>query len=320
VALTVSFSGRSRRSSKSGGRYRVRASDDIAALLAAAYGGGINAARLMPGLRLVAEALQEGNLARAGIAVGHLQLGALDDDRLERLARTDSLLKRNFDPNQPRVPAGNPDGGQWTGAGGGEGGTEAAGDSEAGSGASDEPGDSGGRVWERYPNAEFRNQLAIAENSAHKPNFGHEDVLDHGGNRYALGRYQMRFVGLQAAGMIDAAGNWTGKYGIYSRKQLLANPVAQEQALTDLLNDTERQLRINGSMRYVGSEIEGQRARFTITRAGLVAAAHREGAGATHAYLSTAASYGFVTRGRQLNRAGLSVETRLRTFADVPYE
>jgi len=26
-----------------------------------------------------------------------------------------------FDPNQPRVPAGNPDGGQWTDGGGGSG-------------------------------------------------------------------------------------------------------------------------------------------------------------------------------------------------------
>ena len=27
------------------------------------------------------------------------------------------LSKANFDPNQPRVPGGNPDGGQWTGEG-----------------------------------------------------------------------------------------------------------------------------------------------------------------------------------------------------------
>jgi hypothetical protein len=35
-------------------------------------------------------------------------------------------LKAGFDPNQPRVPAGNPDGGQWTGTGGGSGGTDRA--------------------------------------------------------------------------------------------------------------------------------------------------------------------------------------------------
>ena len=43
---------------KIGALYRVRAPEDIAALLEAAYGSGINAARLMPGLRLVAAALE----------------------------------------------------------------------------------------------------------------------------------------------------------------------------------------------------------------------------------------------------------------------
>jgi hypothetical protein len=31
-----------------------------------------------------------------------------------KLHQLESALKANFDPNQPRVPAGNPDGGQWT--------------------------------------------------------------------------------------------------------------------------------------------------------------------------------------------------------------
>lgn len=35
-----------------------------------------------------------------------------------RVALAKLLLKYNFDPAQPRAPAGNPDGGQWTGAGG----------------------------------------------------------------------------------------------------------------------------------------------------------------------------------------------------------
>jgi hypothetical protein len=186
-----------------------------------------------------------------------------------------------------------------------------------GSGTSDTAGAGDGRVWERFSNAAFRNQLAIAENSAHKPNFGYGDVNRKSG---ALGRYQVRLDGLHAAGMKDGNGKWTGKYGIHSSKQFLASPEAQERALTDLLNDTERQLRVNGSLGDVGTDIEGQRACFKITRVGLIAAAHREGAGATHSYLNTVASYGFVTRGRQLERMQLSVETRLRTFADVPYE
>jgi hypothetical protein len=36
-----------------------------------------------------------------------------------KLAALDRVIKANFDPNQPRVPAGNPDGGQWTRVGGG---------------------------------------------------------------------------------------------------------------------------------------------------------------------------------------------------------
>ena len=39
--------------------------------------------------------------------------------KLDKLRRA---VKAGFDPNQPRVPAGNPDGGQWTGTGGGGGG------------------------------------------------------------------------------------------------------------------------------------------------------------------------------------------------------
>jgi hypothetical protein len=32
-----------------------------------------------------------------------------------KVARSRSFLLRKYDPNQPRVPAGHPDGGQWTG-------------------------------------------------------------------------------------------------------------------------------------------------------------------------------------------------------------
>jgi hypothetical protein len=35
-----------------------------------------------------------------------------------KLHDLERALKANFNPNQPRVPAGNPDGGQWTGVGG----------------------------------------------------------------------------------------------------------------------------------------------------------------------------------------------------------
>jgi hypothetical protein len=35
-------------------------------------------------------------------------------------------------------------------------------------------------------------------------------------------------LGLLAAGMVNANGNWTGKYGIHSRSQFLADHDAQD--------------------------------------------------------------------------------------------
>jgi hypothetical protein len=173
------------------------------------------------------------------------------------------------------------------------------------------------RTWENYPNFDFRNQLAIAEGNGDKPNFGYGEINPQSG---ALGRYQMTPSSLQAAGMMDSQGNWTGKYGIYSAAQFLANPDAQEMALTDLLAAMERQLQANGAFDYVGTSIDGLVNRFTITRAGLLAAAHREGPRDTRDYLRRIAGNGFVSRGLGLTRKELAIETRLRTFADASYE
>ncbi len=47
-----------------------------------------------------------------GVLAVHWRLAALDFDA--KMLRFRLALKANFDPNQPRVPAGRPDGGQWT--------------------------------------------------------------------------------------------------------------------------------------------------------------------------------------------------------------
>jgi hypothetical protein len=78
--------------------------------------------------------------------------------------------------------------------------------------------------------------------------------------------------------MIDERGNCSGKYGIHARAEFLADHEAQEKALIDLLHETERQLRANHAFDFVGRTLEGLNATFPITRAGLIAAAHREGA------------------------------------------
>ena len=237
------------------------------------------------------------------------------------IARAAAPPLAKYDPNEPRVPAGNPEGGEWTSDG--SAGDELTGSSTPsrapgpGAGESDPRRLGGDRVWERFPNPDFRNKLAIAEGSANKPNFGYGEANRRSG---ALGRYQMKPNALHAAGMIDGQGKWTGKYGIHSAGQFLASPEAQEKALTDYLDDAERQLRANGSFNYIGTTISGRVAPFTVTRAGLIAAGHHEGARATRAYLTNVQNSGFASAQAKLTDRGLHVETRLRTFADAPYE
>jgi hypothetical protein len=125
---------------------------------------------------------------------------------------------------------------------------------------------------------------------------------------------------LRAIGIIDADSSWTGKYNIRSPVQFLASPEAQERALTDFLNDTERQLRAFGAFEFIGTTIDGRRGRFTVTRAGLIAAGHRQGAPATRDYLITLQENGFSSARAQLTWRGLRVETRLRIFAGASYD
>lgn len=336
------------------GAYRVRAENEIAALVGAAYVEA-ETARLLPALGLIAAALRYGEMARAMIAAVHLKLPEIPEDGIARIARADELLKYNFDPNEPRDWHGrwtdegggsgaSSDGGSGSSGGSGSGGSSgdegggvgggdaggaggAAGDGTlpSGAGGSDTAGNGSsgpqvatiGRVWESYPNSEFRARLAEAEQTVDRPNFGYTEVNSQSG---ALRRYQMRPNALRAAGMIDANGKWMGKYGVYSRADFLANPGAQEEALTDFLNDLERQLRVNGASEFVGSTIGGLQAQIPVTRANLLAVAHREGAQATRRYLDKIAANGFSSRGLRLTPENLAVETRLRTFADARYE
>lgn len=224
-----------------------------------------------------------------------------------RLAEAEALLKANFDPAQPRNERG-----RW------------ARDVASGNlspvrtgGASRRSRSRNPRTWESYPNADFHNRLAIAENSADKPDFGYGEVRQSNG---ALGRYQMTHAGLLAAGMVNANGNWTGKYGIHSRSQFLAHHEAQEHALPDFLHETERQLRANGAFDYVGRSVNGIVAPFPISRAGLIAAGHKQGARKTRGYLSRVESGGYSSQGLALDPDERAIETRLRTFSDSLYE
>ena len=91
------------------GRYCVRREDEVAALLAAAYGPGHDIAELLARLRLIATRLNDANLAAAMIAAVHSRLEEIAEDGISRVIRTEALLKANFDPAQPRD-----DHGRWT--------------------------------------------------------------------------------------------------------------------------------------------------------------------------------------------------------------
>jgi hypothetical protein len=72
------------------------------------------------GLRRVASALEAEDLVLAGIEAVMLALPELDADAMAKLARFADLEKGGDDwCNEPRLPAGQPGGGQWTTGGGG---------------------------------------------------------------------------------------------------------------------------------------------------------------------------------------------------------
>ena len=97
--------------------YRCADLDEIRIALAVAYGDDRHASAVFAGDCRIAEALADGEIAFAPIVGLHLPLPDLDAAGLQRAARIASLIKANFNPAQPRVPAGSPEGGQWTGDG-----------------------------------------------------------------------------------------------------------------------------------------------------------------------------------------------------------
>src|SRR5206468_1841821 len=56
----------------------------------------------------------KGEIALAQIYGLRILIGELDDASLQKLAAVSRLIKAGFDPNEPRIPAGEPDAGQWT--------------------------------------------------------------------------------------------------------------------------------------------------------------------------------------------------------------
>jgi hypothetical protein len=105
--------------SRAGGRFRPRPRHHLTRLLTKAYRTSIDTGSVTKGLQAVADALNDGEIARAMIAAVQLKLPPLDWHGAVRILRTENALaKYDFNPDEPRLPAGQPGGGEWTTGGG----------------------------------------------------------------------------------------------------------------------------------------------------------------------------------------------------------
>lgn len=130
-------------------------------------------------------------------------------------------------------------------------------------------------IWAGVTHTDFLKALAQRESTLN-PRATNE--------RGYVGLFQFGEAALQDVGLYagdgtrknDWTGRWTGKYGIASLEEFLANPDAQVQAVTAYHAQVWNTLRKRyGADNYLGSTING----ITITESGLVAAAHLVGAG-----------------------------------------
>ena len=140
----------------------------------------------------------------------------------------------------------------------------------------------------------------------------------------AWGRYQMTPGALIDAGIVDPnTEKWTGplarQLGIRSEQDFLNNPLAQEMAIEAYLKRTERALRNKGVTAHIGRTIDGIKGDITVTESGLLAAAHRRGAGNVALYLDHLKRHNWISDPSTFPMGDfrdkfLHVETRLRLF------
>jgi hypothetical protein len=168
--------------------------------------------------------------------------------------------------------------------------------------------------------AAIRARVARAETGATRAGEGYGARNAGSG---ALGRYQLTPQALRDLGWRDAAGGWTAlaaRHGVGSDAEFLASPAAQEAAMGAYLRRAEAQLSSNGSLSRSGGAVTGlDGSPVLLTEAGLVAAAHRRGAGSVARYLAHRGAPSETPLTATERRAFTAVERRLRDFAELPY-
>ncbi len=182
------------------------------------------------------------------------------------------------------------------------------------------PGGLRERAWEAAPNAEFRQRIAEAERSAEHARSGYGLRNPASG---ALGRYQFLPSTLLDLGWRSADGRWTAaaqRQGVASEADFLARPAAQEAAMSAYLNRVEQQLSRSGAAGRQGEVLRGVGGGdVTVTEAGLVAAAHRRGAGTVARWLQHRIATPDAPLTAQQRNAYAQVERRLQEFAAIAY-
>lgn len=115
--------------------YRAIGADDALALQKHVLAADRDSDWLYRQCQRIADALNKGEIALAQIYGLHIPIADLDDRRYKRIA----LAKTGFNPDEPRIPKGEPHAGEWTtGGAGDEAGDESGGDD--GSGDAGAPG------------------------------------------------------------------------------------------------------------------------------------------------------------------------------------
>jgi hypothetical protein len=123
--------------------YRCVSHGEAGALQEFLFGDDMEPGWFFEQCRHITKALDNQEIALAQIFGLRIPLDGLDRERLRRLALASPFIKANFNPDEPRIPAGHPGGGEWSTGDAVEAPAPAPSTGENGGAASPEPG---GRV------------------------------------------------------------------------------------------------------------------------------------------------------------------------------
>lgn len=161
----------------------------------------------------------------------------------------------------------------------------------------------------------FRDKIAERESGA----AGYRARNEKG----ALGRYQLTLDALVDIGWKQSDGTWTGRFGITSDDAFLADPEAQKHAFAEYMERTRLNAEAVDLFSRLNQTIDGIVAPFEITEAGIMAAAHRRGAGKVKEYFDHIEATNWrsdpSTFPSDMAKKFREIETRLREFSQDRY-